>query len=264
MLIYEVRFWKGGSCKNVKERKGTHYGLLRCSHVWAWMTSTAYLNFAFPSFLLTRIFSYLLVLATQSHRLLNALYYYTKLCSQQKQSHQPFWRFHLFATVTASFIACPLSSILHVNCVYTVIIDATFNLWSICKLEEAPGIEGFVMVLIMTNYFHCKLCIHTHTPAHTHIHKTHIDDAKPGPSWLCTEVSVATHSLTSTISAALPRTGLTAVCVLCSHQWGFSCTFTINTYFWCWCSHCSFPSPQIYMETMCVVLHISLWSCEKQ
>lgn len=83
------------------------------------------------------------------------------------QSHRPFWRFHVFATVTASFKACLLSSILHVNCVYTVIIDATFNLWSICKLEEAPGIEGFVMVLIMTNYFLCKLCIHTHT------HDTH-------------------------------------------------------------------------------------------
>lgn len=143
------------------------------------------------------------------------------------QSHRPFWRFHVFATVTASFIACPLSSILHVNCVYTVIIDATFNLWSICKLEEAPRIEGFVMVLIMTNYFLCKLRIHTHTCTHT----THIDDAKPGPSWLCTEVFVATHSLTSTISAALPRTSLTPVCVLCSHQWGFSCKFTIKTYF---------------------------------
>lgn len=83
------------------------------------------------------------------------------------QSHRPFWRFHVFATVTASFIACLLSSILHVNCVYTVIIDATFNLWSICKLEEAPGIEGFVMVLIMTNYFLCKLCIHPHTCTHT-------------------------------------------------------------------------------------------------
>lgn len=82
------------------------------------------------------------------------------------QSHRPFWRFHVFATVTASFIACLLSSILHVNCVYTVIIDATFNLWSICKLEEAPGIEGFVMVLIMTNYFLCKLCIHTHICTH--------------------------------------------------------------------------------------------------
>lgn len=91
------------------------------------------------------------------------------------QSPWSFWRFHVFATVTASFIACLLSSILHVNCVYTVIIDATFNLWSICKLEEAPGIEGFVMVLIMTNYFLCKLCIHTlaHTCTHIQTHTTH-------------------------------------------------------------------------------------------
>lgn len=90
------------------------------------------------------------------------------------QSPWSFWRFHVFATVTASFIACLLSSILHVNCVYTVIINATFNLWSICKLEEAPGIEGFVMVLIMTNYFLCKLCIHTlaHTCTHIHTHNT--------------------------------------------------------------------------------------------
>ena len=73
--------------------------------------------------------------------------------------------------LTARFIACLLSSILHVNCVYTVIINATFNLWSLCKLEEAPGIEGFVMVLIMTNYFLCKLCIHTHACTHTHKQK---------------------------------------------------------------------------------------------
>lgn len=40
---------------NGQERKGTHCGLLRCCHVWAWRTPTAYLNYAFPSFLLTRI-----------------------------------------------------------------------------------------------------------------------------------------------------------------------------------------------------------------
>lgn len=133
------------------------------------------------------------MLATHPHRLLNALCYHTKLSSEQDTIHRPLWRFHVFATVTASFIACLLSSILHVNCVYTVIINATFNLWSFCKLEEAPGIEGVVvMVLIMTNYFLCKLCIHTHT----HTYTKHIDDAKPGPSWLCTEAFVATYSLT--------------------------------------------------------------------
>lgn len=103
-------------------------------------------------------------------------------------SHRTFWRFHVLATVTASFIACLLSSILHVNCVYTVIIDATFNLWSICKLEEAPGIEGFVMVLIMTNYFLCKLCIHTHMHTCTHT---------PQNTWMMPNLGLHDYALRS-------------------------------------------------------------------
>lgn len=42
---------------------------------------------------------------------------------------------------------------------------------------------------------------------HTQTHTTS-DDAKPGPSWLCTEVSVAKCSLTIKISAALLQTSL--------------------------------------------------------
>lgn len=39
----------------IQEGKRTHCGLLSCSHVWAWIIPTAYLNYAFSSFLLTRI-----------------------------------------------------------------------------------------------------------------------------------------------------------------------------------------------------------------
>lgn len=35
-----------------------------------------------------------------------------------------------------------------------------------CKLEEALGIEGFVMVLIMTNYFLLN-CVYLHTHRNT-------------------------------------------------------------------------------------------------
>ena len=86
----------------------------------------------------------------------------------------------------------------------------------------------------MTNYF--VNCVYIQICAHI----PHCDDAKRGPSWLCTEAFMATHSLTSTISAASSWTSLkTPVCVLRSRQWGFSSEIHNKlTYFWCICHHC--------------------------
>lgn len=156
------------------------------------------------------------------------------------QCHRTFWRFQV-ATITASFIACLLSSILHVNCVYTVIIDATFNLWSICKLEEAPGTEGFVMVLIMTNYFLCKLCIHTRT------HDT---------NWWCQTWAfmimhwgLRGHTFSHKYNQCCIATGTAwHQSVFCSHQWGFSCKFTIKTF--CWCTSAAFAFPSIRTDSL--------------
>lgn len=79
------------------------------------------------------------------------------------------------------------------------------------------------MVLIMTNYFLCKLCIHTHlrTRAHTHTHTHRHTQTQMMPNLGLHDYALRSswpHTLTSTISAALPRTSLTPVCVLRSHQ----------------------------------------------
>lgn len=96
------------------------------------------------------------------------------------------------------------------------------------------------MVLIMTNYFLVNFVyIHTHICIHT---PAHMDDARPGPSWSCTEAVVAT----------LPLTSQSSQCWITRDQVHTSEGFaeTIKTYFWSTCI------------PYCALTHTRLWkSC---
>lgn len=92
------------------------------------------------------------------------------------------------------------------------------------------------MVLIMTNYFLCKLCIHTHTCTHTQ--NTHWCQ---NWAFMIMHWGLCGHTFSHMYNQCCIRHGTTwHQSVFCSHPWGFSWKFTIK-HCWCICIHCSFP-----------------------
>lgn len=86
------------------------------------------------------------------------------------------------------------------------------------------------MVLIMTNYFLCKLCIHTHLHTRRTLMMPNLGlhDYALRSLW--------PHVLSHVQSVLRWRGTTWHQSMFCSHQWGFSCKFTIKHFGVC--NHC--------------------------
>lgn len=110
------------------------------------------------------------------------------------------------------------------------------------------------MVLIMTNYFLCKLCIHTH------LHTQHtlmlpnlgLHDYALRSLWphVLSHVQSVLHWLGTTWHQSM----------FCSHQWGFSCKFTIKHFGVC--TYCCFALLEIEIQVP-KWYNATIWSLEE-